>query len=511
IGAGGGAGGGGWAGGGGGAWVDYSSASGGGGGSSYVGTGLTSAIKSGTGGSSDGDSGQPGADGSVSLVLHGLTAPDAPILTSATAGDTQATVAFTTPGSDGGSPITGYTLTSTPGSVTKACPGSPCTISGLTNGTAYTFTLHATNAIGDSTESSASPSVTPVGSPGAPTAARAAAGYGQATVSFAAPAWNGGSAITGYTVTSTPSGLTKTCAGSPCSITGLTNGTTYTFTVHATNSAAPSVESSATNSVTPSAIPVLLGAPTTVVGTASVTVSWTPSSTPGVSGYTVYANPGPATCTTDSASATSCVIGAVAGTSYTYTVRAHSLAGESDPTPASAAVRASTPSVPTSAPTSAPTSLTATPGTLSHVVAGQTLTVTGAGFADFSTVKLIAYSSPVLLATITTDANGGFTTSIKLPATLAAGSHNIVASGVNPDGDARLIRLPLAVEAPMLAVPAALVTPDAAATTAVTAADPAALASTGVPAATLIELGLTFLVTGFAVAATGRRRRRQRA
>ncbi|WML41498.1 choice-of-anchor L domain-containing protein [Neobacillus sp. OS1-2] len=70
--------------------------------------------------------------------------------------------------------------------------------------------------------------------PGAPTNVTVVAGNGQATVSFTAPA-NGGSDITGYTVTAHPGGATSTGTSSPVTVPGLTNGTSYTFTVTATN------------------------------------------------------------------------------------------------------------------------------------------------------------------------------------------------------------------------------------------------------------------------------------
>ena len=71
--------------------------------------------------------------------------------------------------------------------------------------------------------------------PGAPTAVTATAGDAQAGVTWTAPASNGGSAITGYTVTSSPGSKTCTTATLGCTVTGLTNGSTYTFTVSATN------------------------------------------------------------------------------------------------------------------------------------------------------------------------------------------------------------------------------------------------------------------------------------
>ena len=73
----------------------------------------------------------------------------------------------------------------------------------------------------------------------------------QASVAFTAPAFNGGTAITSYTVTSTPGGITATGTSSPIIVTGLTNGTSYTFKVVATNPAGNSVASVASNAVTP--------------------------------------------------------------------------------------------------------------------------------------------------------------------------------------------------------------------------------------------------------------------
>ncbi len=103
----------------------------------------------------------------------------------------------------GGSPITSYTVTSSPGGFTGTSSTSPIIITGLTNGTAYTFTVTATNAFGTSVASTASPSVTPSALAGAPTIGTATSGNGQATVTFTAPGSNGGSSILYYTVTST--------------------------------------------------------------------------------------------------------------------------------------------------------------------------------------------------------------------------------------------------------------------------------------------------------------------
>lgn len=189
--------------------------------------------------------------GRAYLVTEGAaTVPQAPTIGTAVRGNTTATVAFTANG-NGGSPITSFTATASSGGF-HASGSSPLTVTGLTNGTAYTFTVIATNAIGNSIPSALSNSVTPATVPGAPTIGTAVAGVTQATVAYTAPG-NGGAAITSYTATSNPSGLTGSGLANPLTVTGLTAGTPYTFTVTATNAVGTGAASGPSNSVTPTA------------------------------------------------------------------------------------------------------------------------------------------------------------------------------------------------------------------------------------------------------------------
>ncbi|MES2787677.1 MAG: sialate O-acetylesterase, partial [Pseudomonadota bacterium] len=227
----------------------------------------------------------------LTITNNVLAAPGAPTIGTATAGNASASIAFSAPASNGGSAITGYTLTSSPGGLTGTGASSPIVVAGLTNGTPYTFTATATNAIGTSAASAASNSVTPsvvLTVPGAPTIGTATGGNGQASVTFTAPASDGGAAITGYTLTSSPGGFTGSGASSPVVVAGLANGTAYTFTATATNSVGTGAASGASNSVTPATVP---GAPTIGTATAgdtTISIAFTAPGSTGGSAITGY-------------------------------------------------------------------------------------------------------------------------------------------------------------------------------------------------------------------------------
>ena len=275
--------------------------------------------------------------------------PGAPTALAASAGNASATVAFTAPSSNGGYPISSYTATSSPGGLSSSgCTASPCSVTGLSNGTSYTFTVTASNQIGNSAASAPSNSVTPMTVPDPPIIGTAVAGNAAASISFTAPTNNGGNTISGYTATSSPGGLNSSgCTASPCSVTGLSNGTAYTFTVTATNAAGTSAASSASNSVTPATVP---DAPTigiATAGNASATIAFSaPASNGGsaISGYTATSSPGALSSSGCIASPCS-VTGLSNGTAYTFTVSATNAAGNST---ASAPSNSVTPQAPQS-------------------------------------------------------------------------------------------------------------------------------------------------------------------
>lgn len=154
-----------------------------------------------------------------------------------------------------------YVATSQPGGKTCSVKrqATSCIVTGLTNGTPYTFTVVAVSSSGRSRPSRPSAPVTPTRTSGAPTAVAALAGDAQAAVTWKAPASTGSRRLLGYTATSSPEG--RTCqvtvrsstaqAGLRCVIRDLTNGTAYTFTVSAAYDDGTSATSSPSAPVTP--------------------------------------------------------------------------------------------------------------------------------------------------------------------------------------------------------------------------------------------------------------------
>ena len=357
----------------------------------------------------------------TTTVTEGATT--APTAVSATAGQESATVSFAPPATSGdGSTVSGYTVTATdtttPGNGGQTASGSssPITVSGLTDGDSYRFTVTATNGSGTSAASSASSSVTPIGVPGAPTAVSGTSNANaQSVVSFTAPAATHGSAITSYKVTATDTTnganggqtCTYTIPTPPpdtntysCTVTGLTNGDSYTFTATATNGVGTGPASVASAPVVPATTP---GAPTGVTAAPNpaggVVVSWlAPVSNGGspITSYTAKASSGSFTCTATAPATTCTITGTTIGTSYTYSVTATNGVGASAASAASASVK--TTSVP-----AAPTAVvgTGSPEQVSVAFTGDTTTATEGG------LTITGYT--VTATDVTNPANGGQT------------------------------------------------------------------------------------------------------
>jgi hypothetical protein len=204
----------------------------------------------------------------VDVVFTPKLPPGAVGTVTATPGPGSATVSWGAT-TTGGTPAR-YTVTpfigstaQTPVVVQGSPPATTVTVPGLDPGTSYTFKVQAANGSGSGPLSAASNAVTPTAptAPGAPTGLVASAADRQVSLSWTAPA-DGGRTITRYTVTPYLNGVaqaTTAVTGSPAPtstvVTGLTNGSSYTFTVSATNSVGTGPDSAASSAVTPSPAP----------------------------------------------------------------------------------------------------------------------------------------------------------------------------------------------------------------------------------------------------------------
>ena len=303
--------------------------------------------------------------------------PGTPTSVSATSNvDSSAVVSWHAPTSVGGAPISAYSIRySSNGGRTWKSLGSPgsnlnFTVTGLSNGESYIFGVAAKNAGGVGAYSANSSPATPATAPSAPTKTKAVSAQdSMSSVSWAASSITGGAVISEYTVTASPSpspsGATCTVSApaTTCNVTGLTNGTGYTFTVTAKNAAGLSKPSAPTASIVPSVVP---GAPRNVSADTAqnqrATLHWTaPSSLGGaltLVDYSIqYSSDGGTTWNpvspNASATATSyTVTGLVNGTSYLFEVAARNASGRGPVALSNAAIPSAT--------TNAPTAVTAT-------------------------------------------------------------------------------------------------------------------------------------------------------
>jgi hypothetical protein len=259
------------------------------------------------------------------------TLPGAPTGLSGTPSNRSAVLKWIPPTTNGGSPITGYVITAVPGGATVTTTTvTTYVVGGLSNGTAYVFTVAAINAQGTGPASASSPAIKPAAPrrPAAPTSVTAIGNNTAASVSWTAPKSTATAPLQRYVVTASPGGASSTVNAelTTASVSGLTNGTSYTFTVVAVNSAGSSpasAPSAATKpAVTAPAAPASVQASPT--GTA-VTVTWAPPANDGgtaITAYKVTASPGGAIASVDASTTTAVIANLIAGTSYTFTVNA---------------------------------------------------------------------------------------------------------------------------------------------------------------------------------------------
>ena len=212
-----------------------------------------------------------------------MAAPASPTDVIAGAGDTMVELTWTPP--TDGEPIDSYAIYSAEGDPLIDTDSDPtdarATITGLTNGTSYSFVVTAVNTDGESDPSTPSNDVTPAGRPAAPTDVDAEAGDTEAVLSWTVPDDNG-AAITDYVVEySDDNGLSwnlfadSVSTDTSVTVTGLTNGTPYLFQVAAVNSVDTGDYSLPSSAVTPAGRPA---APTDVdaeAGDTEAVLSWT--------------------------------------------------------------------------------------------------------------------------------------------------------------------------------------------------------------------------------------------
>jgi len=336
--------------------------------------------------------------------------PGTPTDVTATAGLGEATVDWTAPSDDGGQPIDDYDIVVDDANgdyvtdVWTADAATHVTVTGLTPGQAYTFIVTAINVIGLGDDSAPTAPVTPTALPSgatvpaAPTDVTATAGAGSVTVSWNAPADDGGLPIASYEVTFTADGqswspLVTSGADTSVTITNVPDGT-YTLTVAAANGAGAGPDSAASDPVTvtatgPGEAP---GAPTDVrasAGGGQAFVTWTPPGDDGgapIQRYVVtpYIGDGAQAPVTTAGPVTSMTVsGLSANVPYSFTVEAVNANGAG---PASAHSAVATPTPP-DAVTGVPTA----PLDLSDQVSGQQVTLSWSPPADDGGSRVTGY------------------------------------------------------------------------------------------------------------------------
>ncbi len=212
----------------------------------------------------------PSSPASTPVIPCGI--PDPVPAVQAVRGDQSAAVSWTAPNPQGCA-ITGYTITTNNG-VSMSVGGNvtSATFAGLTNGTPYTFTVTATNEIGNSQPSAPSNTVIPAGPPLPTTITRVVPDGGRVYVEWATPD-NNGSPIVYYELSVNGGAWENVGAGNSTTRTGLANSTTYTFQVRAVNDVGPGSPANSVSATTPGP-PGQVGGLSLNAGNARIDASW---------------------------------------------------------------------------------------------------------------------------------------------------------------------------------------------------------------------------------------------
>ena len=230
-------------------------------------------------------------DGTVSAyssLVTPYTVPGAPTIGTLVKGDQQATLSWTAPVSNGGSPILYYNIDCSDSRIADISANNLAinkTITDLSNGNTYSFRVQAVNAAGGGSYSAFSSSAIPSTVPYIPTITDISYGNTTAILSWTAP-FNGGSSITYYTIDTSNNAIADISANATATsrtITGLTNGTTYTFRIKANNANGSGTYSDFSNEITPSTIPGIPTISSLVEGNTEATLTWTAPSNGGSS------------------------------------------------------------------------------------------------------------------------------------------------------------------------------------------------------------------------------------
>ena len=258
-----------------------------------------------------------------------MTVPGVPSGLSGEAGNGLVSLSWSAPGSNGGALIDNYIIYQD-GDVIAHLNATSKIITGLTNGFSYNFTVAAHNAVGIGERTSAINVTLPSGAtvPGAPTNMTMTPGDGLIELSWTAPNANGGDTIDYYLVYQDGDDISHV-AGTSITITGLTNGYPYNFTVAAHNLAgigepAPSVTASLISSSQAPGMPTNL---TITPGDGLVTASWTAPTSSGsteIDYYIVYQN---GVDVGHPNGTTANVTGLTNGVEYIFEVAAHNSVG----------------------------------------------------------------------------------------------------------------------------------------------------------------------------------------